>query len=87
MTLAPITLFVYNRPYHIKQIIQALQKNELVKECKLFIYSDAPKNEDAKDGVKAVREYIKSIDGFKNITIINKKLQQKSLFSFLENLI
>jgi hypothetical protein len=72
MTLAPITLFVYNRPYHTKQTIQALQKNELAKDSELFIYSDAPKDESAKEQVKKVREYIKSIDGFKKVTIIER---------------
>jgi hypothetical protein len=73
MSLSPITLFVYNRPDHTKQTIQALQKNELSKESELFIYSDAPKNEDAKEAVKEVREYIKTIDGFKKVTIIERE--------------
>ncbi len=30
--LAPIVLFVYNRPWHTKQTIEALQKNELASE-------------------------------------------------------
>jgi hypothetical protein len=72
MKLAPITLFVYNRPYHTKQTIQALQKNELAKESELFIFSDAPKDEQAKEGVDAVREYIKGINGFKKVTIIER---------------
>jgi hypothetical protein len=72
MTLAPIVLFVYNRPWHTRQTIEALQKNELANESQLFIYSDAPKNENAIAKVSEVREYIKSIDGFKKITIIER---------------
>jgi len=71
--LSPILLFVYNRPYHTKQTIEALQKNDLAKESKIFIYSDAPKDENAKQGVEEVRSYIKSIDGFKDITIIERE--------------
>jgi hypothetical protein len=72
-TLAPIVLFVYDRPWHTQQTLEALKKNKLAEESELFIYSDAPKNEKAFANVQKVREYIKSIDGFKNITIIERK--------------
>ena len=72
-TLAPIVLFVYNRLDHTKQTLEALQKNELAQESELFIYSDAAKNNDNILQVKIVREYIKTIDGFKNITIIERE--------------
>ncbi len=71
--LAPIVLFVYNRPDHTKQTVEALQKNELAIGSELFIYSDAAKNENAEQKVNEVREYIKSIDGFKKITIIERE--------------
>jgi GT2 family glycosyltransferase len=70
---APIALFVYNRPWHTRQTVEALKKNELASESELFIYSDAPKNGKAKEKVKEVREYIKTIDGFKKVTIIERE--------------
>jgi len=70
MRLAPIVLFIYNRPWHTQQTVETLQKNELANESELFIYSDAAKNEQASESVNAVREYIKTINGFKEITII-----------------
>ncbi len=73
LEFAPIVLFVYNRPDHTKQTVEALQKNELAKESKLFIYSDAAKNEDAVAKVNEVREYIKTINGFKKVTIIERE--------------
>jgi hypothetical protein len=63
--LAPIVLFVYNRPWHTRQTVEALQKNELANESELFIYSDGSKNENAVAKVVEVREYIKTIDGFR----------------------
>jgi len=72
MKLSPIVLFVYNRPEHTKKTIEALQKNELAKDSELFIYYDGPKNEDIKEKVNEVREYIKGIQGFKKITIIER---------------
>ena len=73
MNLAPIVLFVYNRLWHTQQTVKALQKNELANQSELFIYSDAPKNENAVNSVAEIREYIKTIDGFKKITIIERE--------------
>lgn len=71
--LAPIVLFVYNRKDHTEQTIEALKKNDLAIESDLFIYSDATKNDVNSDAVKEVREYIKTINGFKSITIVERK--------------
>jgi len=71
--LAPIVLFVYNRPWHTKQTVEALQKNDLAKDSELFIYSDEAKNEDAQKSVDEVRAYISSINGFKKVTIIERE--------------
>lgn len=72
-TLAPIILFTYNRPIHTQQVIEALLKNPLAKESELFIYSDAPKNQENIDLVNQVRTYIHSIEGFKKLTIIERE--------------
>lgn len=69
MSLAPICLFTYNRFYEIKQTIKALQKNYLAKESDIIIFSDGSKNSYDRENVKQVREYLKTISGFKSITI------------------
>jgi hypothetical protein len=38
--MAPIVLFTYNRLWHTKQTIEALQKNELATNIKVLVYSD-----------------------------------------------
>ena len=73
MSLAPIVLFVYNRPWHTQQTIEALQKNELASESELFIYSDAAKTEQDSLKVNEVRNYVHAIGGFKKITIIERE--------------
>ncbi len=73
MNLAPIVLFVYNRPDHTRKTVEALQKNELARKSMLFIYSDAAKNIAEEDKENEVRDYIKTIDGFKKVTIINRE--------------
>lgn len=72
-SLAPIILFVYNRPNHTHQVISSLLANSLAKESNLYIYSDAPKNQESQLKVKEVRNYIHTIGGFESITIIERK--------------
>jgi len=74
--LAPIALFVYNRPEHTKKTIEALKKNELADKSELFIFSDGPKTEKERENVNKVRDFIKNIKGFKKINIIE---QEKNL--------
>lgn len=71
--LSPITLFTYNRPWHTRQTVEALQKNKLAQQSDLIIYSDAAKNSAAMNDVQQVREYLKTISGFKSIRIIEKE--------------
>lgn len=72
MQLAPITLFVYNRLSHTIQTITALKKNKLAEQSTLIIFSDGFKNPDDKKKVNQVREYIRSINGFNNVEIIER---------------
>jgi hypothetical protein len=71
--ITPVVLFVYNRPWHTKQTIEALQKNELASESDLIIYSDGARNSNNLLKVKEVRDYIRTIDGFKKVTIIEQE--------------
>ena len=72
MTLAPILLFVYNRPQHTQRGIESLLHNDLARDSRLIIYSDAPKTDADADSVRQVREYIHSISGFKEIEIVER---------------
>jgi GT2 family glycosyltransferase len=73
MTFTPIALFVYNRPWHTKQTIEALKKNEFAISSDLIIFSDAPKTLQMTELVDKVRKYIKTIEGFKSVTVIERK--------------
>jgi len=70
---APIALFVYNRPWHTKQTIEALLKNELACESELHIFSDGPKTAEWDSVVQDVRAYIGRVEGFKAIHIVERK--------------
>ena len=74
LNYAPIVLFCYNRLWHLKQTINALTKNCLASESELFIYSDGFKDNVIDEiRVNEVREYIKTISGFKNVFIVESK--------------
>lgn len=71
---APIVLFTYNRLEETKQTLKALQKNLLAKESELFIFSDGPKDEKGIPKIQEVRDYLKTIEGFKKVTIKESKV-------------
>ena len=71
-TYAPILLFTYNRPSHTRRLVESLLQNPESAESHLFIYSDAPRNEDARPAVDEVRRYIHSLNGFKQVDIVER---------------
>ena len=70
--LAPIALFIYNRPEHTKKVLRSLSLNPEFKKSRLFIYCDGPKNEDDIKNIKYARELVKNLNHPKK-TIIEKK--------------
>ena len=72
MSYAPILLFVYNRPEHTRRCIESLLKNSLASESNLFIYADGGKDSTQQEAVNEVRNYIRSIQGFKQITLMER---------------
>ncbi|WP_316764279.1 glycosyltransferase [Pedobacter aquatilis] len=71
--LAPIALFVYNRPQHTQRTIKFLQQNELAAESRLYIFSDGAKTSNDDEKVAEVRAIINKTEGFKSVKIIERK--------------
>ena len=67
--LAPICLFTYNRLSETRLTIEALKNNYLASESNLFIFSDGPRNENVLQKVEEVRQYLKTVEGFKSVNI------------------
>ena len=70
--LAPILLFVYNRPGHVRRGVASLLANDLAGESELFVFSDAAKDEASKSEVSEVRRFVRSIEGFKAVHIVER---------------
>ena len=74
--LAPIALSTYGRVNHLKQTVDSLSKNTLASESELYVFSDAPQAGD-EDKVSDVRNYLKTVDGFKNVYIIERTINDR----------
>ncbi len=69
---APILLFVFNRPVHTQRTLDALKANTLASDSTLYIYADAPRNENDEAAVNEVRAIIDHLEGFREIHIIKR---------------
>lgn len=67
--LAPVVIFTYNRPEHLKKTIEALKDNHLADQSELIVFSDGPRNKEDEKPIQEIRHFINSLDGFKNIQI------------------
>jgi hypothetical protein len=54
-------------------VIEALQKNYLAPETDVIVYSDGPKTKRQEKSVAAVRNYLKTISGFRSFTVIERQ--------------
>lgn len=76
MNNAPIALFTYKRLDTLKRTVSALQRNDLAKDSDLFIFSDAAKTQADELAVTNVRDFLKTIEGFRSIRISEAKTNQ-----------
>ncbi|QQL48886.1 glycosyltransferase [Mucilaginibacter ginkgonis] len=72
-SLAPIALFVYNRPDHTRRTISHLQQNHLATESDLVIYADAARFKSEQKNVSEVRDIISNVSGFKSVHIVTRE--------------
>lgn len=70
---APIVLFAYDRPDHLRRTLEALAANDGAHESELVVYSDGPKTADSADSVQAVRDYLKSVTGFASVSVSERE--------------
>lgn len=78
MSIAPIVLFVFNRPEHTEKTIESLKGNPQCIQSELFIFSDGPRSKKDLVDVEAVRKIVDRVDGFKRVTVY-KQLENRGL--------
>lgn len=72
--LAPIALFAYARPDHLRRTVEALKANTLASDSDLIVFSDAARTPDQEVGVAAVRAYLTNLEGFRSVCIHHRPL-------------
>ncbi|EMM70364.1 glycosyltransferase family A protein [Leptospira weilii] len=90
MKLAPIALFVYNRPEHTKRTIDSLSRNDNADQSELFVFCDGPKSNSNMDKIKEVRSIVKKVAGFKKVFVYEKETNaglSKSIISGVTELV
>jgi len=84
MELSPIILFVYNRLQHLQKTIVYLLRNHLASQSVLYVFSDGPKDAADGDKVTEVRDYIKTVRGFKEIIISENETNLGLAYSIIK---
>lgn len=69
MKLAPIILFAFKRPWHMKATLEALRKNNLIEQSDFFIFVDGVSNEFSDEDKELHRQVI---DIAKSVNWANK---------------
>lgn len=69
----PVALFAYKRPLHLRQVVDSLRANPGAADTELFIFCDAAARPEDRPAVTDVREYARSVDGFKRVTVIERE--------------
>lgn len=70
--LAPVVLFVYNRPDHTRRTLAALAANPLAIDSDLIIYADGPKKPEHIETVEQARKLARSASGFKSVKWVER---------------
>lgn len=71
--IAPIIVFSYNRPNHLRQTLEALSKNDLAQESVLYIYCDGAKpgaTEEQHQRILENRSVAHAAKGFKEVFVV-----------------
>ncbi|MDI3258476.1 MAG: glycosyltransferase [Sinobacteraceae bacterium] len=73
MKLSPVALFVYRRPRHTRRTVEALLANHLAPQTDLYIFADGPRDPSMGQAVAEVRKYIRTIDGFRSVSVYERE--------------
>lgn len=73
-SLAPVAMFVYDRLDNTRKTIEHLQRNSLATSTLLYIFSDGGKDDASWKKVHAVRTYLRTIEGFKQVHLVEREV-------------
>lgn len=74
--LAPIALFAYRRPSHLRRTLEALAANAGADESELHIFVDGPKTSRDTRDVRLTREVARGAEGFRRVVVREAPINQ-----------
>ena len=83
---APIALFAFNRPYHLKQTLDALAANTLAAQSHITIFCDGPQNEMESLQTDEVRTAAHEALGFASVRVIAREKNYGCAASVIDGL-
>lgn len=69
---APIALFAFRRPDHLRRCLDSLRENPQASSTDLWIFCDGPRHEADETSVRDVREIARRVQGFARVTVIEQ---------------
>ncbi len=72
---SPIIIFSYNRPKHLKNLLNSLVKNNISRSSKIFFFCDGPKNQKDERKITEIKNLVK----FTKIKIYKKIFRKKNI--------
>lgn len=82
--LSPIILFTYLRVESLRKTVSALANNSLATDSDLIVFSDGSKVLKDDQAVLEVRAYLKTIQGFKSVTIHESRINKGLAASIIQ---
>lgn len=82
MNFAPILIPTLNRYEHLKRCVESLAANTFADKTELVIGLDYPPAEKYFEGYKKVKEYLPTIKGFQNVTVLTTEVNLNPIGNF-----
>jgi glycosyltransferase involved in cell wall biosynthesis len=84
---APIALFAYDRPGHLKRTLDALAANEFAPESDLIVFADGPRGERDEEGVAQVATVLAEAPAaFRSVTVHRRTTNRGLAGSIIEGI-
>ncbi|MBA2587448.1 MAG: methyltransferase domain-containing protein [Alphaproteobacteria bacterium] len=71
-SLAPVALFAYRRPDHLRATVESLARNSEAPHTGLTIFCDGARGEQYRADVAAVRAYAAQVTGFASLEVVER---------------
>ncbi|MDR0465862.1 MAG: sugar transferase [Deltaproteobacteria bacterium] len=70
---APIAVFAFNRPEHLRRVLVALAANDLAAQSDVTVFCDGPRHADEKAVTDAVRTAARAATGFRSLEVMERE--------------